>query len=194
MFAPALLTGIPQRLRVVRVSANKTSAYHVRDARFTRASVMHVSLRSIPRGRARGPPTALSHQFGLGRRFLGNARFPAGLRGRRSGSGAASGHQYQRGFRGEWIRAPPPGCTRSCGPSVGCSPAVSSRRSLAGRSSFHLTGHFCRGPDCSSRSSFSPGSATPPTHQRQRTSVEREWPHVRCFPAQPSPAQSADER
>jgi len=36
---------------------------------------MHVSLRSITQGRARGPPTALSQHFGLCRRFLGKARF-----------------------------------------------------------------------------------------------------------------------
>jgi hypothetical protein len=52
-----------------------TGAYHIQGTCFTPESVMHVSLRSITRGRARGPPTALSQHFGLGRRFLGNARF-----------------------------------------------------------------------------------------------------------------------
>jgi len=39
---------------------------------------MRVLLRSITRGRARGPPTALSQQPSLGRRFLGNASFLTG--------------------------------------------------------------------------------------------------------------------
>src|SRR5215467_14310974 len=72
------LTDIPMTAEVVCVSANKTSAQHKDDTRFTCKNAMRVSLRSITRGRARGPPTALSPQFGLGRRFLGNARFLAG--------------------------------------------------------------------------------------------------------------------
>jgi len=60
------------------VSANKTSAQHNENTRFTCESVRPTRFRSITRGRARGPPTALSQQLGLGRRFLGNARFLAG--------------------------------------------------------------------------------------------------------------------
>ena len=51
-----------------------------------------------------------------------------------------------------WTRAPPPGCTCSCGPSRDGRPAVRSRWSCREGSSFHLIGHTCRGPDRSARS------------------------------------------
>src|SRR5579859_5574987 len=101
--------------------------------------------------------------FGLGRRFLGtHATWPAGPRGRRSGSGAASEHPHQRGLGGR---------TRHERRRLVASVAAGRQWTAVRRqftpvpcrreSSFHLTGHLRRGPDRSSRSRRSPGSETP---------------------------------
>ena len=64
------------------MSANKTGARQIKRMSFTRKIAIHVRLRSITRGRARGPPTALSQQSGLVRRVLGtHASCPARVAG-----------------------------------------------------------------------------------------------------------------
>jgi hypothetical protein len=84
MFVLALLTDIPERLRVVRVSANKTGAWQIKSMGFTLKITIDARLRAITRGRARGPPAALSQQSGLVRRVLGtHASWPAFVAGDR---------------------------------------------------------------------------------------------------------------
>ena len=158
------------------MSANIFGAHSRDRTRLPRESAMHASLRSITRGRARGPPPALTEQLGLGRKFWGTfASWPAGPRGRPSGSGAASGHPYQRGLAGgeletsaaAWLHAEP----RAAG---GLRAAVSSRRFLGER--------ILVPPDWPplpwsglliAVKAFARVSDTP-AHQRQRSSVRRE--------------------
>jgi len=111
------------------------------------------------------------------------------------GVGAASGHQHQRGPPGaNGIRAPPPGCTRSCGPSVDCSPAISSRRFLAERilvpSDWPLLPWS--GPPIAVKA-FRPGQRPLPISANGHP-LSATGRNCRCCPAQPGSAQSADER
>jgi hypothetical protein len=132
MFALAHLTDIPGRLSLVHVSANKISAWSVTEACFTREGGMRNRLRSITRGGARGAASYVS---------ANNSALYAGSWNARTLTGRPtwSASRKRRGWRApipawppvtSWTRAPPPGCTRSCGPAMDCSPAVRSRRFL----------------------------------------------------------------
>ena len=164
VFALALLTDIRTAAEVVRVSANKTSAQHNKFTPFICECIRHVSLRSITRGRARGPPPAPSQQSRPWPQVLGERTLPGrpDPRGRRSGSGAASGHQYQRGLRGrtgyERRRLVARVAANRQWTAV---PSSAHAGSLQRGSSFHLIGHICRDLDRPSRSRRSPESETP---------------------------------
>src|SRR5215469_3836949 len=93
----------------------------------------------------------------------GNARFLSGPRGRRSGSGAASGQQHQRGLRVPTGHEHRHLVARvAAGRQWTAVPPSAHAGFLQRASSFHLIGRFRSGPDCSSRSRRSPGSTTPP--------------------------------
>ena len=154
MFALAHLTDIPGRLSLVQVSANKISVGSVTAACFTCEGGMRNRLRSITRGGACGAASYVSANNSALYAGSWNARTLTGRPpGQQAGSGAAGGHQCQRGLRvcagrecrrlvarvaagRRWTAVPPSGHAGSCREG----------------SSFHVIGHICRGPDCSARS------------------------------------------
>jgi hypothetical protein len=151
MFALASLTDFPGRLRLIQVSANKTSAWSVTEARLTREGGMHSS---ITRGEAREAASYVSANnsalyagswnartltgrptWSASRKRRGwRAPIPAGLRVRAGRERRRLVARVAAGRRRTAV--PPSGHAGSCREG----------------SSFHVIGHICRGPDCSARS------------------------------------------
>jgi hypothetical protein len=86
---------------------------------------------------------------------------PAGLRGQHPGSGAAGGHQHQRGIGARTGREHRLVARVAAGRRRTAVPPSAHAGSRREGSSSHLIGHICRDPDCSARSKALAGSETP---------------------------------
>jgi hypothetical protein len=129
------------------VSANKTGAWQIKRRSLTSKIAIYVRLRSITRGRARGPPTALSQQSGLVRRVLGtHASWPA----------YAAGDQGAARLAGSNTSVAS-GCERDTSTATWLHPVAAGRQwtavppsahagFLQRASSFHLIGRFPQRP------------------------------------------------